>query len=519
MLTGDFLRTAARRHPDRVAVAQGPQRISYAQLDADADRFANALLQRGLGKGTRIAVIAPNIPEYAVVYFGAARAGCVSAHLSIRATPADTCLMLDRIGAQLVLFDSGSAAAVLAQLARNPQIRHAVVMDSDNIATLPEASIEIITLQQMLAAASAHPPEAAIAPDDPLAITFTGGTTGTPKAVVVSHAARYASARTATTQFGLTEQDVMGVATPLFHAAGLFVCFAPAILLGATTVLLKTWSTGKFIEMIERERVTATFMVPTQLGDLISHPEFSTARVASLRNISYAGAPMPPNLFARVREVLPHVQFTENYGQSETGPITVRRAADAADKFSTVGRRVNDTDVQVLKTDGSLAAAGEIGEIVTRGSHVFSGYFGDPEQTAQAFSAGNWLRTGDTGYFDQDGFLVLVDRIKDIIICGGENIYPAEIENALFRHPAVAECAAFGIPDDRSGELPAAHVVLAAGERVSDSELIEFCATQIARHKRPRVIRFVASLPRTPVGKIQRNVVRAEYWQGRARSI
>ena len=517
MLTGDFLRSAAQRHPGRIAVAQESQRLSYAQLDADADRFANALLDLGLAPGARIAVIAPNIPEYAIVYFGAARAGCVCAHISIRATPADIHLLLDRIGAELLLFDSSCAAALLPKLAHGTRIRWAVIMDEG--VTLAEAPIQIIRLRHLLDAAASHTPAVRIAPEDPLAITFTGGTTGTPKAVVVSHAARYASARTATRQFGLTEHDVVGVATPLFHTAGLFVCFAPAILLGATCILLKTWSAGRFIDMIEREQVTATFMVPTQLGDLISDPGLSAARVASLRNVSYAGAPMSPNLFARVRQALPHVQFTENYGQSETGPMTVRHPNDPAEKSGTVGRRAGDTEVQILKQDGQVAAAGEIGEIVTRGPHVFSEYFGDPVQTAQVFSAGDWLRTGDTGYFDADGFLVLVDRIKDIIICGGENIYPAEIENALFRHPAVAECTAFGIPHERSGELPAAHVVLRAGERVTEDELIEFCATQIARHKRPRLVRFVASLPRTSVGKIHRNLVRAEYWLGRSRAI
>ncbi len=354
---------------------------------------------------------------------------------------------------------------------------------------------------------------------DPFAITFTGGTTGIPKAVVVSHAARYASALTATTRFGFQSDDIVGVATPLFHAAGLFVCFAPAILLGATTVLLRSWSPDRFIDLIEREGVTATLMVPTQLGDLISHPGFSAQRVASLRKVSYAGAPMSPSLFARVRTALPNTEFSENYGQSETGPLTVRRAADPSEKFHTVGRRCAGVEVEILRDDGTVAAAGEVGEIVTRGPHVLSEYFGEPALTAQSFCHGNWLRTGDVGYFDAQGFLVLVDRLRDIIICGGENIYPAEIENALYRHPAVAECAAFGIPDDRSGELPAAHVVLRQNADVTDTALIEFCATQIARHKRPRLVKVVSSLPRTPLGKIHRGAIRSEYWVGRSRAI
>ncbi|HEY6643875.1 class I adenylate-forming enzyme family protein [Povalibacter sp.] len=515
MLTGDFLRNSARRHPDRIAVTQDGRQLTYSQLDSAADRFAQALVVRGLGRGTRLAIVAPNIPEYAIVYFGAARAGCVSAHLSVRATTNDIAAMLARIGARMVLFDSSCSSAVVPALARNGA-ELAVLLDES---PQPDGHARLPTLKELLDAAPAAPVAVDLADDDPLAITFTGGTTGTPKAVVVSHRARHTSALTAATRFSWRSDDIVGIATPLFHAAGLFVCFAPAILLGATAVLLRTWNAGRFIELVEREQITAALLVPTQLNDLISHPEFSERRLSSLRELSYAGSPMSPNLFARVRAALPQVRFTENYGQSETGPITIRRPDDPVASIATVGRRAPDVAVEIFREDGRIAAAGETGEICTRGAHVFSGYFGEAEVTAQCFREDGWLRTGDVGYFDDAGFLTLVDRIKDVIIQSGENIYPAEIENALYRHPAVAECVAFGIPDERSGEAPAAHVVLKSTATVTADALIDFCATQIARHKRPRLVKFVPALPRTPIGKIQRNVARADYWQGRTRPI
>lgn len=514
MLTGDYLRHSARRAPQRLAVAQEGQRWTYQQLDDAATRFARALLTHGVAPGTRIALLAPNIPEYAVAYFGAARAGCVSAHLSVRASPDEIFQMLDRIDAQAVAFDSASTHVIVAVLQRL-DIRHALTLD----AAAPPGAVGAVSLNTWLQSASDDIVLPELDPTAPLAITFTGGTTGKPKAVVVNHAARHRSALTAASEFGWRADDIILVATPLFHAAGLFVCFAPTMLIGATAVLLRTWNAASFLATVARERVTAALLVPTQLNDVISHPQFALHDLTSLREISYAGAPMSAALLDRLRRALPHVRFTENYGLSETGPLAVRRPEDPIGAPLSVGRRAPHTDVEVLREDGSSAAPNEIGEICTRGAHVFSGYLDDPASTAQAFREGDWLRTGDLGYFDANGFLILVDRLKDIIICGGENIYPAEIENALYRHPAVAECVAFGIPDERSGELPAAHVVLKPSATIGADALIDFCTTQIPRHKRPRLVRFVAALPRTVVGKIQRNAIRSEYWKGRASPI
>jgi acyl-CoA synthetase (AMP-forming)/AMP-acid ligase II len=351
-------------------------------------------------------------------------------------------------------------------------------------------------------------------------MTFTGGTTGFPKGVLVTHRCRYATVVSCNVEFGLDERDVVMVSTPMFHAAGIFVWFAPAVMLGCTCVMLGGWDVGAFIDTVERQRVTGTLLVPTQLADLIGNPRFSAKRLATLRHINYAGAPMPVSLFDRARAVLPNVAFTENYGQSETGPMTIRRAFHPHDKRATVGRPAHNVETKVVDPGGREVPPGVIGEIVTRGAHVFKEYWGEPEQTAAAFRSGDgWLWTGDLGTRDEDGFISLVDRSKDMIIAGGENIYPAEIENALYRHEAVAECAVFGIPDDRWGEVPAAHVVLHGGVRVAEETLIAFLEGHIARHKRPRLIRFVEALPKTAVGKIQKNLIREPYWQGRERKI
>ena len=229
---------------------------------------------------------------------------------------------------------------------------------------------------------------------------------------------------------------------------------------------------------------------------------------------------MGRSLLERVQAALPHVAFTENYGQSEVCPLTIRCPEHGEDKLGTVGRPAFNVELNIVDTGGRSLPAGRIGEIVTRGDQLFDGYYRDPEQTNAAFPMRDgWLWTGDVGYIDDDGFLTLVDRSKDMLVSGGENIYPAEIENALYGHEAVAECAVFGIPDDHWGEVPAAHVVLSRNCSATESELIDYCASRIPRHKRPRLVRFVEQLPRTPVGKIRKAELRDRYWRGRDKRI
>ncbi|HEX7007278.1 MAG TPA: AMP-binding protein [Alphaproteobacteria bacterium] len=518
LLIGDMLRRSAVRFPNRPAVLADGASIDYATLDARANRIAHALLKRGMGPGSKVAILAANRLDYAAIYFGAARSGTMLAHLSVRYTPADIAFVLDKADVDLVFVEAGCAGTIEEARPRLKQrLKHVVVFDGP-------AAGDAVTLDDFIDGQPDTPPEVAIEETAPYAVTFTGGTTGFPKAVVSTHRARWITAMTVLGHFGLEDRDVIACVTPLFHAAALFVWFQPAMMLGCPCVMLAHWDPEAFMELVERHRVTAAFLVPTQINGLIGHPKFDARRLESLRKVTYAGAPMPLALIKRAMEVLPHVAFTENYGQSEAGgPITVR-AAWETDKLHTVGRPVFNCDVAVLdiKT-GKPVPHGTTGEIATRGEHVTAGYYKDPEQTAALYRGEpGWLYTGDIGHFDEDGYLIISDRSKDMIVSGAENIYPAEIENALYKHDWVAECAVFGVPDDHWGEVPAAHVVLrpqASPTADTEKQLIEFVCGLIARHKRPRFIKFVDSLPRTAVGKIQKNLIRAPYWEGRERKI
>jgi len=506
MLIGEILRLSAARFPDKVALIDGERALTFSALDARADAFAAALAANGIVKGDRIAVLSANSLDVAAIYFGAARAGVIHAALSTRSTPHDVAYMIGKIGA-VALFHSADTAALVHDVASEcPSLRATVSFGGGGF-------------DGFLASGRKHH-AADLKPGDPLAITFTGGTTGRPKGVVVTHAARYATAVTGGVEFGLDERDLALIATPMFHAAGLFVWFQTAMMLGLTSVILPRWDARRAIELIERYRCTATLLVPTQLGDLVADPSFSPDRLASLRHMHYAGSPMALAVLDRAQDLLPQAGFTENYGQSETGPMTVRRPFHPHEKRGSVGRPAHNVETRVLGPDGRECAPDAVGEIATRGAHVFSYYWDDPVETKQAFRTGDgWLWTGDLGYRDRDGFVHLVDRVKDMIVSGAENIYPAEVENALYRHPAVAECAVFGVPDDRWGEVPAAHVVLKPGAIAREDELIAFVEAQVARYKRPRFVRIVEALPRTAVGKIQKSVIREAYWAGRSRRI
>ena len=512
MVIGEILSDAAARVPDKAAIRMGGFERSFVALDRAANRVGNALCRAGYGKGHNVAILSPNRPEYAEIHFGAARSGAVLAHLSTRVSDGEIERIVAAADIELLLVDASLAGDVADLPASAPRLQRIVVLGG-------AAPAGTEPYEDFLSRASDEPPPVAVAPRDPCLINFTGGTTGLPKGVVASHESRAIGSVRARREFGLREDDVLCCSTPMFHIAGLLVWFQTGILNGNTQVLMQGWDAEEFMRLVEDEGVTAAFLVPTQINAVIGHPRFSAERLKGWRYCNFGGAPMPNALAERAMDALPHLEWVEQYGQSETGNLTVRPARFARSKMGSAGRAFSDVEIAIFDTGNRPLPPGEIGEVVTRGIHRMLGYYKDAEATAEILASDGWIRTGDVGYLDKDGFLFLVDRSKDMIVSGGENIYPSEIEDVLSQHPAVNECAVFGIPDDRWGEVPAAHVVLEADIRTEEETLIAFVADRIARHKRPRHIRFVDSMPRTPVGKIQKNLIRMTYWKTRERAI
>jgi acyl-CoA synthetase (AMP-forming)/AMP-acid ligase II len=467
-----------------------------------------------LPKGAKVAIVSRNLPEYGIVFFGAARSGLVLVNVSILYAPDELEFVLGKSDTEILVYDAMFAEKVAAVQPRCPRIRRCIAIGS------AEGVTGALRFEDFIGGHLDSPPEVAIDERDPFCMTYTGGTTGRPKGVLVNHRARAVTAHTVALEEALDERDVVAIVTPLFHVAALNIMFQPAMLVGATCTFVTPWSPEKFMETTARDRVTAAFMVPTQANMLVSHPQFDDARLATWRKLSFAGAPMPDWVQVDVRHKLPQLALTQIYGQSEMGVLTSLREWYLPAKLGSVGRQAYNVDVALFATDGRRVGPGELGEIGSRGDNLMMEYYGEPEQTAAFFKlGGGWGLTGDVGIMDEDGFITLVDRAKDMLISGGENVYPKEIEDVLYRLPEVSEVAVFGIPDEKWGEVPAAYIATKPGTLLDEAAVVRHCTAHLAEFKRPRVVKFVSEFPKTPIGKIQKNVLKDPYWRDHRKKI
>ena len=515
MLTGDMLRRSATRFPDKPAIVlRSPQCREvtlYRELDARANQLANALLALDLAPATKVSMLSRNLSEYGTVFFALARTGHVLNNVSVLYADEELGWVLRKSDTEVLIVDGQFAHRLSTVRQACPRIKHVIVIG-------PDAPPDCITWNDFLADAPTTAPAVELHDLQPFCMTYTGGTTGRPKGVLMHHRARAITAHTVVVEERLEPEDVVAIVTPLFHVAALNIMFQPAVLIGATSVFVTPWSADEFIAAVHEEQISAAFMVPTQANALAMHKELDAQRLHSWTKLSFAGAPMPDWVQTELMRKLPNLRMTQIYGQSEMGVIAALPSHRLPAKLGTVGRQPFNVDVAVLRPDGSRADPGEMGEVAARGDNLMISYYGEPEQTAAFFKiGGGWGLSGDVGVMDTDGYITLVDRAKDMLISGGENVYPKEIEQAIYLLPEVAECAVFGIPDDKWGEVPAAYIQLKPGQSLTEAQVIAQCEERLARLKRPRLIRFVTDFPKTAIGKIQKNLLREPHWQGRKR--
>jgi fatty-acyl-CoA synthase len=456
-----------------------------------------------------VAMLARNLPEYGTVFFGVARSGLLLNNISVLYAPDELAWVLNKSKTEVLILDVAFADKVEAVRRQCPDIRTFISIGESG---LPQ----VTPLRRFIDGCSTEAPDVALDERDAFCMTYTGGTTGRPKGVLMNHRARAITAHTVVVEERLGAEDVVGIVTPLFHVAALNIMFQPAVLVGATSVFVSPWSADAWLDAVEQEKITAAFMVPTQANALVNHPALDRRNLASWTKLSFAGAPMPDWVQQELMKKLPGLKLTQIYGQSEMGVIAALPPACLPQKLGSVGRQPYNVDVAVLRPDGTRTAPGEMGEVASRGDNLMMCYFDEPQQTADFFKLGNgWGLSGDVGTVDADGFITLVDRAKDMLISGGENVYPKEIENVLYQLPQVAECAVFGIPDDKWGEVPAAYILLKPGTTLAEAEVVAQCEAKLARLKRPRLVKFVDGFPKTPIGKIQKNLLKEPYWAGR----
>ncbi|XRQ14600.1 acyl-CoA synthetase [Actinomadura welshii] len=495
---GSWPTRRARKTPRAAALVHEGRTLAYDALLDRVARLAHALRGLGVRPGDRVAYLGPNHPSFLETLFATGMAGGVFVPLNTRLTGPEIAYQLADSGTSALVYGPSHAGLVDGIRGGTP-VRAHIALDDPG-----ERGYEAL-----LAAADADPLDLPVALDDPCMIMYTSGTTGRPKGATLTHGNITWNAVNVLIDHDLTAGEVALVSAPLFHTAGLNMLTLPVLLKGGTCVLVAAFDPAATLDMIAGHRVTFMFGVPTMFQRVAAEPGWAGADLSSLRILTCGGAPVPPSLIETYQAR--GLTFLQGYGMTEAAPGTLfLDAAHAVSKAGSAGVPHFFSDVRVVGPDMAEVAPGETGEIVVRGPHVMSGYWGRPDDTAAAF-AGGWFRSGDAARVDEDGYAYIVDRIKDVIISGGENVYPAEVENAILADPDVAECAVFGVPDGTWGEVGRAVIVPRPGADVDPAEVLAALAGRLARYKIPKSAVLAAEIPRNAAGKILKARLREEH--------
>jgi long-chain acyl-CoA synthetase len=517
MNTTQGLRRALQVNPNGLATVFGGRRRNWREIGDRVARLAAGLRSLGANPGDRVAILSLNSDRYLELYLATAWAGTVVVPLNIRWSPLENEDALRDCRAGVLAVDRAFAATG-AELAKAlPGLKLVYADDGD----LP-AGMEGY---ETLLARSQPMPDTMRTGADLAGVFYTGGTTGRSKGVMLSHGNLMANAFNALGEGMFPASTTYLHAAPMFHLANGAAMYS-LLLSGGANVIIQAFTPDGVMAAVQDERVTDVLLVPTMIQMLVDHPALRSYNMSSLKNVIYGASPISEAVLGRAMAALPDVQFTQAYGMTELAPIATllhwkEHIGDgrAKGRHRGAGRATLGCEVLIVDSEDRPVPHGTVGEIVARGDNVMMGYWERPEETAKAIVDG-WMHTGDGGYMDEDGFIYVVDRVKDMIISGGENVYSVEVENAVAQHPAVAQCAVIGIPDERWGELVHAVVVTKSGAQVSAEELIEFCKTLIAGYKCPRSVEVRdAPLPLSGAGKILKRELRKPFWENRGRNV
>ncbi|MEU7501798.1 long-chain fatty acid--CoA ligase [Streptomyces griseofuscus] len=501
---GSWPERRARRTPERTAVVHQHTELTYRELHERVTRLAHALRSLGVARGDRVAYLGPNHPAFLETLFAAGTLGAVFVPLNTRLTAPELAYNLADAGSTVLVYDAGYAETVAAARA-DTAVRHCV--------SLGPAGPDALGYEEVLAGGASEPLDEAVAPDDPCIIMYTSGTTGRPKGAVLSHANITWNSLNVLVDLDLTSDEVTLVVAPLFHTAGLNITCLPTLLKGGQVVLMEAFDPGHVLETIESRRVTYMFGVPTMYDAMAAQPRWQDTDLSSLRSVNCGGAPVPMRTIDAY--LARGLAFSQGYGMTEAAPgVLFLDPRQASARAGSAGVPHFFTETRVATPDGRSTVPGESGEILVQGPNVMIGYWGRPEDTADAFTADGWLRTGDVARTDEDGYAYILDRVKDMFISGGENVYPAEVENVLLSHPSVLECAVVGVPDAVWGEVGHAVVVLAPGAPADGAGVLAHLSGRLAKYKIPKSITVADALPRTASGKILKAAVHKTYASG-----
>ncbi|MRH89693.1 long-chain-fatty-acid--CoA ligase [Nocardia sp. SYP-A9097] len=506
---GDLLRRSAARVPDKTALVWRERRESFAELDAAVNRVAHSLADRGVAQGDRIALYSHNCREFVLLYFALARLGAISVPINFMLTADEVAYILGHSGAVGFIAEDAlgvEAEAAVKQLG-DSEIRLFGWIGSNGLPA-PAGWAEVTAWDDH---ADASEPDVFVGDDDPVQLMYTSGTESRPKGAIMSGRGLIAQYMSAIVDGRMTADDIEVHALPLYHCAQLHCFLTPDIYLGATSILLPGPDPATLLRTVETERATKLFCPPTVWLSLLRHPDFDKYDLSSLRKGYYGASIMPVEVLHELAERLPGVGLANFYGQTELAPLaTVLTPEDQLTKPGSAGRPALNVETRVVDDDDEPVGVGVVGEIVHRSPHAMLGYWNDPAKTAEAFRGG-WFHSGDLGIMDADGYLSVVDRKKDMIKTGGENVASREVEEVLYQHPDISEAAVVGIPHPHWIEAVIAIVVARDGTAPTAESVQAHCKAQLAGFKVPKFVTFVAALPKNPSGKILKRELRTEH--------
>ncbi|MBP9002827.1 MAG: long-chain fatty acid--CoA ligase [Candidatus Hydrogenedentes bacterium] len=492
-----FLQENAEKYPSTAAVMLDQYRLTYEQLALYARKVAGALKARGIQQGDRVAMMIPNTPHFPIIYYGILQAGAVVVPVNVLFQHEEIRHYLQDSGAKAFfafkMFEEQARKAVEAA----PECAHFIVVSTPDDLNAPEKGENF----NLFLAGGEEADIAITSPEDTAVILYTSGTTGAPKGAELSHFNMFFNAYFSARDIVQSRPgDVVLVTLPLFHSFGQTCLMNAGLVSGATLTMLPRFETEKAMRIIDRDRVTIVAMVPTMYFFILNFPEWQKYDFSSIRMAVSGGAALPEEVHRRFKERY-GITILEGYGLSETSPVASFTLPGEEVRVGSIGKPIWGVQMRIRRDDGSFAPPGEVGEIVIRGHNVMKGYHNNSRATAAAIVDG-WFLTGDIGKMDEDGYFYILDRKKDIIIRGGMNIYPREIEEVLYRHPKVREASVVGVPDEARGEEVKAYVSPAAGETLTPEEVMEYLKEHIARYKWPKEVVVLEDLPKGPTGKI-----------------
>jgi fatty-acyl-CoA synthase len=520
LLVNDFLRRAAKLYGDKIAIIDGERRFTYRRFEERANQLAHALLALGVGKEDRVCILSPNSHFFLESYYGVTQIGAIIVPLNYRLAAADHEYIINHAGVKVVLVDHEYTSMIDGIRKNLTTVEHWIVAQDEG-----EAPAGWVDWERMIERQPIGPtPFVEQDENDVLSLNYTSGTTARPKGVMLTHRNCYINAYNFIAHLRITHDDVELWTLPMFHASGWGGPFALTAM-GATHVVLRAVSGAAIFQLIEEHGVTFACMAPAVLNTILTYPDHAKHNITTKPRFTIAGAPPPAAFVERLEHDLGW-EFIQIYGLTETSPVITVSAPDYHTDANDFARRaragveVIGTDIQVLDGEGQAVPQDNktIGEVCARSNVVLKGYWRQQDETDKAIYGG-YFHTGDLAVWDETGSIHIVDRKKDVIISGGENISSPEIEDALYKHPAVLECAVVGVPSAQWGETPKALIVLREGATASQDEIIAFTRDHLAHFKCPTSVDFVESLPRTATGKLQKFVIRDQFWKAGERRV